>query len=55
MGNSLLLPEHLLIPFIGSDATSVQSQAYLLKTLDSDRGENPFAASKMSIQDGLAV
>jgi len=33
----------------------LQSQAYLPETLDSNRGENPFAASKMSVQDGLAV
>jgi hypothetical protein len=33
----------------------LQSQAHLLETLDSNRGENPFAPSKMSVQDGLAV
>ena len=33
----------------------LQSQAYLLETLDSNRGENPFSASEMSVQDGLAV
>jgi len=33
----------------------LQSQPDLLEALDSNRGENPFAASKMSIQNGLAV
>src|ERR1700733_11882759 len=33
----------------------LQSQAYLLETLDSNRGENPFAAAKVSVQNGLAV
>ena len=33
----------------------LQSQAELLETLDSDCGENPFAAREMGVQDGLAV
>src|SRR5215470_14578907 len=33
----------------------LQNQAQLLETLDSNRGENSFAASKMTVQDGLTV
>ena len=33
----------------------LQGQTDFLEALDGDRGDNPFAAPKVSVQDGLAV